>query len=131
MAGVFVCRNCEKYLGLPAMIGRLRYNTFINLKERVWSKICSWKNTFLSQVGKEVLIKAVVQAIPIFAMSVFRLPRKLGFEITSLMARFWWGHKQDDRKIQWRSWYKISERKRSGGLEFRDLECFNTTMLAK
>lgn len=34
-AGVPECGSYEKYLGLPAMVGRSRYNTFRSLKERV------------------------------------------------------------------------------------------------
>lgn len=100
LAGVSVCGSYEKYLDLPTMVGRSRYNTFRNLKVRVWAKISSWKNTFLSQTGKEVLLKAIVQTIPTFAISVFRLPKRLCKEINSLMAHFWWGHKQEDNKIQ-------------------------------
>ncbi|XP_042950197.1 uncharacterized protein LOC122282305 [Carya illinoinensis] len=128
-AGVPVCGNYEKYLGLPAMIGRSRYNTFREVKERVWARLNNWKNLFLSQAGKEILLKAVIQAIPTYSMSVFMLPRRICKQISSLMARFWWGHKEKDNKIQWRSWDKLGDSKRDGGLGFRDLECFNQAML--
>ncbi|KAF5478227.1 hypothetical protein F2P56_004806 [Juglans regia] len=63
----------EKYLGLPSIVGSSRYNTFKNLKERLWLKVNSWENNFLSQAGKEILLKAVMQAIPTYSMSAFRL----------------------------------------------------------
>ncbi|XP_042954504.1 uncharacterized protein LOC122290887 [Carya illinoinensis] len=34
MVGVATCGSYEKYLGLPALVGRSRYNTFKSLKER-------------------------------------------------------------------------------------------------
>lgn len=38
-AGGVTCGYFEKYLGLPAMVGRKKHSTFKWLKERVWQKI--------------------------------------------------------------------------------------------
>lgn len=51
---------------------------------------------FLSKPGKEVLMKAVSQAIPIYIMSIVKIPDTLLVEINSLLARFWWGSKDKD-----------------------------------
>ena len=40
----------------------------------------------LSRAGKEVLIKAVAQSIPVYTMGVFLLPAKLCNELNSLGA---------------------------------------------
>ncbi|XP_042953522.1 uncharacterized protein LOC122290063 [Carya illinoinensis] len=113
------------------MVGRSRYQAFSIVKDRVWKKLSNWKNQFLSPSGKEVLIKAVIQAIPAYYMSVFKLPKKLSDEIASLMAKFWWGFKQRENRIQWRSWAKMGWSKNDGGLGFRELEAFNQALLAK
>lgn len=99
MAGVSPSSSFERYLGLLTMIGRSKYNTFRIITNKVWNKLNSWKNNFLSQAGKEILIKAVIQAIPTFHMSAFKLPRKLCKEISATMSKFWWGHKQNEQKI--------------------------------
>lgn len=57
------------------------------------------KNSFLFQVVKEVILKAVIQAIATYSMSIFILHRKLCKEMVSLMSRFWRSHKCNDRKI--------------------------------
>lgn len=41
--------------------------------------------------GREILIKAMALAIPIYSMSYFILPKFLCAELESMMARFWWG----------------------------------------
>lgn len=71
----------ERYLGLPTMIGRSKKIIFQQLKERVWKKLKGWKEKMLSRAGKEVLIKAVAQAIPTYAMSCFLIPKGFCEEI--------------------------------------------------
>ncbi|KAL0296121.1 UNVERIFIED_CONTAM: putative mitochondrial protein [Sesamum radiatum] len=83
-----------------------------------------------SQAGKEILIKAVAQAIPTYAMGCFCLPASLIKEIQSMIANFWW-HSGDTKKIHWLNWHKLSKQKLHGGLGFRDLQAFNLVMLAK
>lgn len=61
----------EKYLGLPPFSGRSRVSSFTGIKGKIWERINGWKEKFLSQAGKEVLLKAVIQAIPNYTMSVF------------------------------------------------------------
>ena len=60
-----------KYLGLPSLIGRSKKQVFSSLKERVGQKLAGWKGKLLSMGGKEILIKAVAQAIPTYTMSCF------------------------------------------------------------
>ncbi|XP_035543149.1 uncharacterized mitochondrial protein AtMg00310-like [Juglans regia] len=112
------------------MVGRSKYNSFRVIKDRVWEKISNWKNQFLSPSSKEVLLKAVIQAIPTY-LTVFQLPKKLCKEIAAQMAKFWWGFKKENNKIQWRSWEKMGVVKASGGLGFRELVSFNKALLAK
>jgi hypothetical protein len=85
----------------------------------------------LSAGGKEVLIKSVAQAIPVYSMACFRLPRGLCEHINSLIRGFWWGSKEGKRKPHWVSWQVMTSPKYMGGLGFRDLELFNLALLAR
>ena len=58
--GVRAIRQYEKYLGLPALVGRAKKRSFIYIKERVWKKLQGWMEKLLSQAGREVLIKSVI-----------------------------------------------------------------------
>ena len=62
----------ESYLGLPTLVRRAKYQTFSYLKDRVWKKLQGWKGIMLSRASKELLIKAVIQAIPTYNMGVFQ-----------------------------------------------------------
>ena len=104
----------EKYLGLPSLVGKNKNASFNYIKERVWKKIQGWKEKLLSQVGREILIKAVVQAIPTYTMSCFKLPLGLCGELESLIRKFWWGQKVDRRKVHWVKWDTLCNPNRKG-----------------
>jgi hypothetical protein len=65
----------DKYLGLMSLVGADRINCFRHLIERVCMLINEWNEKLLSTRGNEILLKAVAQAIPAYAMSVFSLPK--------------------------------------------------------
>jgi hypothetical protein len=60
MAGIPSTQRYDKYLGLPALVGRSRNQAFKSIKERIWRRLNDWKLKFLSQAGKEILLKAVI-----------------------------------------------------------------------
>lgn len=61
----------------------------------------------LSTGGKEVLLKSIAQAIPSYAMSIFKIPKQTCKGITDAMAHYWWGDDADRRKMHWFSWSKM------------------------
>jgi hypothetical protein len=83
----------------------------------------------LSREG--VLLKAVVQAIPTYSMSVFKLPKSLCKQLNSIMSNFWWHHNRESMGVTWMSWKWMGLAKQLGGMGFRDLEVFNLALLAK
>ena len=103
---------------------------FAYIVEKVKTITQSWKQKHLSHGGKEVLLKAVALAMPIYSMNIFRLPKEICEEINSILARFWWG--SGERKgLHWYAWKRVSVPKSEGGLGFRDLEIFNQALLSK
>lgn len=81
--------------------------------------------------GKEFLIKTVAQAIPTCVMSCYKLPESVCHEIESLIASFWLGVKNEERKLHWLNWDKMSKAKGVGGLGFRGISDFNLCLLGK
>nr|XP_023877746.1 uncharacterized protein LOC111990191 [Quercus suber] len=129
--GVPEIKQYEKYLGLPSFVGRKKKASFNFIKERVWRKLQGWEEKLLSQAGREILIKAVVQAIPTYIMSCFKLLIGLCNELESLIRKFWWGQRGDRRKIHWVKWETLTQSKVVGGMGFKDLALFNDALLAK
>ena len=86
----------EKYLGLPEQFNKKKGEMFKYIIEKVKDATQGWKKNFLSHGGKEILLKAMALAMPIFTMNIFRLPKEICNEINAILANFWWG--QEIRK---------------------------------
>jgi hypothetical protein len=71
----------------------------------------------LSKAGKEILVKAMAQAIPTYAMSCFDITNTLCDQISSMVSRYWWSQQDKTNKIHWLSWEKLTlSKKKEGGL---------------
>ena len=118
-------------MGLPLLVGKGKKASFSYIKEKVWRKLQGWEGKFLSQAGREVLIKAIVQAIPTYTMGCFKILLGLCHDIEAMVKKFFWRQRGDKRKIHWIKWSKLTKSKLDGGMGFRDLALFNDSLLAK
>jgi hypothetical protein len=89
----------EKYLGLSVYVGRSKKKAFEYIKDKIWARIQGWIGRLLSKARKEVLIKAVAQAIPTYAMPCFYLSKSFCDELSHMIARFWWNQQDKRNKI--------------------------------
>lgn len=98
---------------------------------KVERKMEGWKERLILKAGKEILIKIVIQAIPQYAMSIFKIPTSICRTIEKRVASFWWKHNVDRRGVHWKKLEDMKIRKDYGGLGFKDLVEFNKAMLGK
>ncbi|XP_057425625.1 uncharacterized protein LOC130718990 [Lotus japonicus] len=87
LLNVKAVESYDKYLGLPTIIGKSKTQIFNFVKERVWKKLKGWKESSLSRMGREVMVKAVAQAIPSYVMSCFMLPDGLCADIERMISK--------------------------------------------
>lgn len=85
MLGARVITDCEKYLSLPMACGKY----LKELQEKISKRVIGRKEKFIFKAGQKVLINIVVQAIPTYSMSLFRLPKSIWDNINSLLAKYW------------------------------------------
>ena len=77
--GVVNPLNTGRYIELLSLIGKSKRQLLLGfLRDRPRRRVQGWQNRLLSQAGKEILIKAVGQAIPAYCMGTFMLPKMLG-----------------------------------------------------
>ena len=98
MLGARIMEDCEKYLSLPMVGGKLKVNTFRELHEKINKRVLGWNKKFISKAAREVLIKTVAQAILTYSMGIFKLPKALCDSINSILAKYWWGKRRMRRK---------------------------------
>jgi len=75
------------YLGLP--IGgnpRRLSNPIVN---RIKSRLSGWQSRFLSFGGRLVLLKSVMTALPVYALSFFKAPSSIISSIESLLINYY------------------------------------------
>ncbi|KAK4410238.1 hypothetical protein Sango_0096800 [Sesamum angolense] len=77
-----------KYLGFASVVERSKRAIFECIKERIWKRFPGWSVKRLSHAGRVVMIKSIIQAIPTFAMSCFKIPKALLSEIESMITSF-------------------------------------------
>lgn len=93
------------YLGNSLIQSRNQTREFAKLRDRIQRRLEGWQSKLLSKAGKETLIKSVAQAIPIYSLSTFRVPKSVCDSLDSIVRRFWWGAKTgSNRFMALKSW---------------------------
>ena len=88
--------------------------------ENIQHRLGSWKSKFLSRVGRLTLIKSVLNSLPVYYMSMFKMPKAIALKIVKMRRRFFWGSANESSNqkkgcptIKWKS---IELPKELGGL---------------
>lgn len=76
------------YLGLPLGGNPLSESFWCPVIDRVRKRLDGWKKAFISKGGRMVLIQSVLSSIPIYYLSIFRIPSKVARMLEKLMRDF-------------------------------------------
>ncbi|KAK9112822.1 hypothetical protein Scep_020341 [Stephania cephalantha] len=128
--GIPIRDNIGKYLSIFMETTQRKSHTFQPIIDRISNRVLTWKEKYLSFTGKEVLVKAITQALPIYSMSTFLLPKKVAHTLEKLIAKYWWSS-SNDKRTHWLNWAKLSKPKELRGLGFKDIRLFNINLLTK
>ncbi|XP_026428905.1 uncharacterized protein LOC113324834 [Papaver somniferum] len=111
----------EKYLGSSLIIGNSKVKDFEDIQLAFERRLGNWQGTTMHQAGRTTMVKVVLNSIPTYQMSSFKIPKKLLKKLDSIQRRFWWGYKSNigTNLIFWKN---MCTSKDLGGLAFRDSE---------
>ncbi|XP_026434319.1 uncharacterized protein LOC113331891 [Papaver somniferum] len=120
----------EKHLGSPLIIGKSKIQDFEDIKLAFDRRLGTWKGTTMHQAGRTTMVKAVLNSIPTYQMSTFKMPKKMLKKLDTAQRKFWWGFKYGNG-TNLVAWQNMCISKDHGGLAFRDLEMLNHAPLTK
>ena len=78
-----------------------------------------------------MLIRSMLSNMPIYMLSLFRMPKSVKNKLEKIQRDFLWGGGSTVRKIHLLSWNSISQGKEKGGLGIRRLDLLNRALLGK
>eukprot|EP00253_Pinus_taeda_P028735 PITA_28735 len=119
------------YLGAPLTASALKKPAWRILLEKLESKLSLWTLRSLNMASRVVLIKSVLQAMPLYLFSILAAPKWVLKRIRNMQRDFLWGSSETNRKWALVKWDKICKPKIQGGIGLRDPETSNTIMNAK
>lgn len=92
------------------------------LMGKVRKQICHWANCTLSFVGRIVLLRHAIWAMPIYHLMSMSLNSKGFKELEGISRDFLWGkNKLGDNCLALVAWQDIAQRKAKGGIGIDDL----------
>ncbi|QHO37630.1 Putative ribonuclease H protein [Arachis hypogaea] len=128
------CKNGSlpmNYLGIPLGANPRRIETWKPVIRKVEDRLKGWKSRYLSKAEKLVLIKAVLNNLPMCYLNLFKMPKAVATKITSLQSRFFWEKSDGMKGMAIVSWSLIQKPKSHGGLGVGDLVLTNAALLFK
>ncbi|XP_016168179.1 uncharacterized protein LOC107610679 [Arachis ipaensis] len=120
-----------KYLGIPLGANPRLVKTWKPILDRVEEKLSLWKAKLLNKAGKLVLIKSVLNSLPVYYLSLFKLPKAVAEKLISLQRRFLWSKEDGSNGMALVKWEVVQTPKKLGGLGVGDAMVRNTAMLFK
>ncbi|XP_016195906.1 uncharacterized protein LOC107636951 [Arachis ipaensis] len=134
MCRVLGCQTASlpvKYLGINLGVNPRLVKTWKPVIDKVEDKLSLWKAKVLSKAGKLVLIKSVLNSLPVYYLSLYKMPTTVAKKLISLQRRFFWGKDDGKAGLALVKWELIQAPKKLGRLGVGDAMICNTALLFK
>ncbi|XP_016206073.1 uncharacterized protein LOC107646401 [Arachis ipaensis] len=119
------------YLGVQLGANPRLVKTWKPIIDKVEEKLSLWKAKVLNKACKLVLIKSVFNSLPIYYLSLYKMPKAVADKLIALQRSFMWCKEDSNYGIPLVKWEVVQAPKKAGGLGVRDAVLRNTTLLFK
>ncbi|XP_071699670.1 uncharacterized protein [Rutidosis leptorrhynchoides] len=99
--------------------------------EKFTKRLSDWKARSMSYGGQLILIKSVLNSLPLYFFSLFLAPASVINLIEKLRHKFFWGGSGSESKMSWVKWESILMSYGDGGLNIRSLKAKNRALVGK
>jgi hypothetical protein len=120
-----------KYLDFSLKPNGYRVEDWKWLLEKISKRISNWTFQWLSLGGRLVLVKAVLQSIHVYWLSLAKVPTSILNKIQHLMANFIWKGAYKTIGFHLTKWQNIAIPKEFGGWGIRDIFWIAKSLAAK
>lgn len=120
-----------KYLGFSLKPDSYRKKDWMLLWERMDRKVSIWCYRYLTLDGKLILAKSVLESLPVYWLTLFKVPVSILDGIKKRISSLLWSGGKEDDKIHLARWELIARPKNMGGWGLRRLDLFSKALRMK
>nr|GEV19556.1 RNA-directed DNA polymerase, eukaryota, reverse transcriptase zinc-binding domain protein [Tanacetum cinerariifolium] len=135
-SGLHINKNKSKLMGLAVdndKVGGLmsRIKSWDEIVNKFGSRLSKWKMKTLSIGGRMTRIKSVLGSLPIYHMSIYKVPKKVLNRLESIRCNFFNDIDPLSKKPIWIKWNKVLAPKDKCGLGILSFYALNRALLFK
>nr|GEZ32616.1 RNA-directed DNA polymerase, eukaryota [Tanacetum cinerariifolium] len=106
------------YLGVTVGNRMSQLSAWWSTIDKVHARLSKWKAKTLSVGGRLTLIKSVLSAVPLYSMSIYKVPKGVLHRLEMIRNRFFIGADDAEKRITWIAWDKALASKKHGAKGF-------------
>nr|GEW74526.1 putative RNA-directed DNA polymerase, eukaryota, reverse transcriptase zinc-binding domain protein [Tanacetum cinerariifolium] len=129
--GCLILNTHFTYLGTKVGGNMSRVDTWKEVIDKVNIRLSKWKMKTISIGGRLTLLKSVLGSLPVFHMSIYKVPKSVLQSLESIRSHFFNGHDITSRKASWVKWSNVLTAKDKGGLGVASLYALNRGLMLK
>ncbi|GKB25180.1 RNA-directed DNA polymerase, eukaryota, reverse transcriptase zinc-binding domain protein [Tanacetum coccineum] len=129
--GCLILKTLFVYLGTQVGGSMSRIQAWTEVIDKVKARLSKWKIKVLFIGGRLTLLKSVLGSMPIFHMSIFRVPLGVLRLLESIRSHFFNGHELKSKKSTWVKWNNVLVPKKKRGLGISSLFALNRGLICK